>query len=395
MTSSSPAPEKTQLPISLTLATSNTSTVPSYPKTAIPKERNLKLINLLLSCVNHASSGNLHRADACLRKISRLSSHSGDSFQRLSAWLASALAVRLIKRWPGLFKTLIATPALVDPIQHKSLTTNTIPFLNSAYTVMNRVLTKAMSNERLIHIVDLGCGDPNMWIPFLQNLSNSHLRITCVHTSKAILDNLYITLLKETNSLCIELEFNPLNIRLSDLNLDMMNLRPSETLAFAATLSLHVLLTDDDDDNNKMGDFLVMIRSTSPKVFVMVEQESDHNLNRLEDRFVESMHYYSAVFESISKFFVGDERLRLEQVFGKEMENILACEGREREERHERFVKWSGRFERCGFGPVGLWFGLGEELEEMDDDGLKMVYQRSALIICWYTRPIYSVSAWN
>ncbi|KAL3526624.1 hypothetical protein ACH5RR_011280 [Cinchona calisaya] len=50
-----------------------------------PEERGIKLIQLLLTCANHASSGNLHHADACLQQISQLASITGDCMQRLAA----------------------------------------------------------------------------------------------------------------------------------------------------------------------------------------------------------------------------------------------------------------------------------------------------------------------
>ncbi|KAJ6765582.1 SCARECROW-LIKE PROTEIN 3 [Salix purpurea] len=81
-----------------------------------------------------------------------------------------------------------------------------------------------------------------------------------------------------------------------------------------------------------------MIRSMSPKLLFVVEQEADHNLNRSVDRFVEGLNYYSAVFDSIESTLAGDERIILEEMFGREIENIVACEGLERIERHERYA---------------------------------------------------------
>ncbi|XVF20856.1 hypothetical protein REPUB_Repub12eG0039000 [Reevesia pubescens] len=82
---SSPKPEVT---LSLTL-----SPGPTPLEALKAEERGIRLIQLLLTCAKHASSGNLHRTDECLRKISVLASVSGDSMQRLSARFASALAI--------------------------------------------------------------------------------------------------------------------------------------------------------------------------------------------------------------------------------------------------------------------------------------------------------------
>ncbi len=84
MSSSSPT-QKPDVALSLTLSASPTR--PARIEATKSEERGLCLIQLLLKCANHTSSGNLHRADACLRHISPLASISGDSIQRLSAGL--------------------------------------------------------------------------------------------------------------------------------------------------------------------------------------------------------------------------------------------------------------------------------------------------------------------
>ncbi|KAJ6937585.1 hypothetical protein NC652_012032 [Populus alba x Populus x berolinensis] len=124
-----------------------------------------------------------------------------------------------------------------------------------------------------------------------------------------------------------------------------------------------------------------MIRSMSPTLLFVVEQEADHNLNRLVDRFVEGLNYYSAVFDSIdatsASNLAGDERLVLEEMFGREIKNIVACEGPERIERHER----------------------GEDAKQVMDafgkNGYKAVLERTGLMICWRERPLYALTAWT
>ncbi|GLT56339.1 hypothetical protein SLA2020_293860 [Shorea laevis] len=102
MSSSSLFP-KPEITLSLALSPSPASPLEEALR---PEERGIHLIQLLLTCAKHASSGNVNKADDCLRQISLLASISGDPMQRLAARFASALAVRLVKRWPGLYEAL-------------------------------------------------------------------------------------------------------------------------------------------------------------------------------------------------------------------------------------------------------------------------------------------------
>ncbi|KAK5819752.1 hypothetical protein PVK06_024775 [Gossypium arboreum] len=416
MMSSSPKPEVT---LSLTLSPGST-----LQEVVKPEERGVRLIQLLLTCAKHASSSNLHRADECLRQISLLASVSGDSMQRLSAWFASALAVRLVKRWPGLHKALNYTqlPKQDQLGQAQPLFGRVFPYLGFSYAIISRTLIKAMTGERVIHLVDLGSGDANLWIPLLRSFSclldgQPHLKVTCMNANKAILEELGPRLVKEAEALGLPFQFAPLNASLRELTLDKLGVKSGEALAFISILNLHTLLAEDDSvdahfshnktngikDSKQMFRFLSTIRSSSAKFFFLVEKEAEHNLNKLIDRFVEGLHYYSAVFDSVDATFGGNtssrERLVLEEMFGKEIENIVACEGVEREERHERYGRWMVRFGQAGFKPVMMWHDSTEDAKQMEEacgrNGYKIVNERASLMICWHDRPLYAVSAWT
>ncbi|KAK3212372.1 hypothetical protein Dsin_017078 [Dipteronia sinensis] len=392
-----------------------------------PEERGIHLIQLLLTCAKHASSSNLHRADDCLRQISKLASVTGDSMQRLSARFASALAVLLVKRWPGLYKALNQNNKYWPKQEHdraRRLFYQSFPYLGFSYAIMAQTLFHLMTDERVIHVIDLGSGDPKFWVPLMSSLSSlaeapPNVKVTCVNGNKHVLDKLGPTLVKEAEALDMPFQFNPINVNLRDLSVDMLKVRSGEALALISVLNLHALLAEDDrvdahfginnnksnnvKDCKKLGQFLGMIRSIAPKLFFLVEQEADHNLNRLVDRFVEGLHYYSAIFDAIDATFESrssEERLILEEMFGREIENIVANEGIEREQRHERYGRWMVRFGRAGFKPVQLWVDPKEHVKQMAEgygnkDGYKIINERASLMICWYDRPLYAVSAWT
>ncbi|GLU10904.1 hypothetical protein SLE2022_276810 [Rubroshorea leprosula] len=417
----SPKPE-----ITLSLALSPSPAVSPPEEGLKPEERGIRLIQLLLICAKHASSGNVHRADECLRQISQLASISGDSMQRLATRFASALAVRLVKRWPGLYKALNLTHQWPkqELVLAKPLLSQAFPYLVFAYAIITRTLLQTMAEERMIHIVDLGSSDAKFWVPLLRSFSRlpneiPHLKITCVNNDKIALENLGRRLVKEAESLNMPFQFNPINTRLTEQTIDMLRVRTGEALAFISVLKLHELLAEDDrvvahfggrnnnihnaiiKDCRQMDQFLSSLRSMSPKVLFLVEQEADHNQTRFVDRFVEGLHYYSAVFDSIEATLAatGDERVVLEDMFGREIENIVACEGVEREERHERYGRWMVRFGQVGFKPVRMWFDAMEDAKKMVEtcgrEGYKIVNERASLMICWHDRPLYAVSAWT
>ncbi|XP_042021174.1 scarecrow-like protein 3 [Salvia splendens] len=409
--SSSPQSQNIDVTLSLSLPPRNES--------LNPQERGIKLIQLLLTCANHASSGNLHHADTCLRHISELASVTGDSMQRLAARFAAALAARLVKRWPGLYKAL-TNGGLVgfDMDGAKSIFAQAFPCLGFAYAVINRTLVQALLGEPMVHVVDLGCGDPKLWVPFVRAMADGpngppHLKITTAGITNEAQERLEGRILKEARSSKMEIEFNHVNAKLRDLTLDMLKVKRGEVLALTSILSLHVLLAEDDSVDARFGlsktseckqmtEFLEMVRSARPKLVLLFEQESNHNSTRLVDRFVEGLHFYSALFDLIDATFGASScsnRATLEEMLGREIENIVAREGLEREERHERFAKWGVRFTRSGFRPVQLWYDTMDEARKVVEGygprGFSVTSEKGSLMICWHDRPIYAISAWG
>ncbi|XP_062104732.1 scarecrow-like protein 3 [Humulus lupulus] len=396
-----------------------------------PEQRGIILIQLLFNCAKHAACGNLSHADSCLSQISQLAAVDGDSMQRLSARFASALALRLVKRWPGLHKALYQAHRPKPEMGRSQLASApTFPCLGIAYSIIAGTLAHSLSHEDVIHFVDLGSGDLRLWIPILRRLAVAgeprengplNLNFSCVHGNKAVLDKLGLGLAKEAEVLGFSFQYNALNVPLQELTSEMIKPRPGEgeALAVVSILSLHVLLAEDDrveaqfgghrnkgiKDCKQMSQFLAMVKSMSPKVVLLVEQEADHNLNRLVDRFLGSLHYYSALFDSLDATFGASssssdhqERLELEEMFGREIENLVACEGLDRVERHERYEKWVARFGGAGFRPVRMWLDPMEDAKKMvkicGSEGYKVVSSKASFVLCWHERPLYVVSAW-
>lgn len=74
-------------------------------------------------------------------------------------------------------------------------------------------------------------------------------------------------------------------------------------------------------------------------------------------RFLEALHYYAAIFDSLDATFTPEsaQRAKVEQyIFAPEIRNIVAFEGPERTERHERLEKWRKIMEGKGFKGVPL-----------------------------------------
>ncbi|MCO5576962.1 hypothetical protein L7F22_030783 [Adiantum nelumboides] len=96
-----------------------------------------------------------------------------------------------------------------------------------------------------------------------------------------------------------------------------------------------------------------MLREQAPSIFTLAEQEASHNIGPfLLGKFVEALHYYSAIFDSLDATLPkkSQDRTKVEQlVFANEITNIVTCEDGKRVERHGKLDKRRQMTEAMGF----------------------------------------------
>ncbi|XP_064946732.1 scarecrow-like protein 3 isoform X1 [Musa acuminata AAA Group] len=413
-------------------------------------ERGLCLIHLLLDCANRvASGGSLDPANAALEQIALLAAPDGDAMQRIASHFAEALARRAIRSWPGLCHALDS--ARVLPLAEAAVARrhflDLCPFLRLSFVVTNQAIMEAMEGERVVHVVDLNASDPAQWIPLLQALSARsegppHLKITGIHEHKEVLHYTAIRLSEAAERLDVPFQFIPLVSRLDNLDIERLRVKTGEALAISSVLQLHSLLATEDVGGHlrkaqriapiskltlgeflekdhlanthstsaesaarpptRIQSFLASLWGLSPKIVVVTEQEANHNGKTLKERLVEALFYYAAVFDGLDLTVPRQsvERLRVEKMlFGEEIRNIIACEGLERKERHEKLERWSQRMGMAGFRLLPLsYYGLLQArrlLQSFGWQGYKVKEENGCFMMCWQDRPLFSVSAWS
>ncbi|CAN1250600.1 Scarecrow-like protein 3 [Linum perenne] len=389
------------------------------------EERGLYLIHLLLTCANHVAAGSLDNAEIALGQISQLSAPDGDTMQRIAAYFTQALADRIIKAWPGVHSALNATRLTIpsEEVLVRKYFYEMFPFLKVAFVLTNQAILDAMEGEKMVHIIDLHASEPAQWIALLQALSSRpdgppHLRITGIHQQKEALDQMSHRLVEEAERLDIPFQFNPILSSLESLDVEKLRVKTGEALAISSALQLHHFLASEDEKRSPLSMkssspgghfqrlfqdcFLSVLWSLSPKVMVVTEQDSNHNGATLMERLLEALYTYAALFDCLESNVprTSVERLKVEKMlFGEQIKNIVACEGGERKERHEKLEKWIQRLDLAGFGNVGLsYYGMMQAkrlLQTYGCDGYRMKEDSGCVVIGWQDRPLFSVSAWR
>ncbi|CAN1289928.1 Chitin-inducible gibberellin-responsive protein 1 [Linum perenne] len=371
---------------------------------------NLK--QLLIECAKALAENNMTYFDNLVNKARGEVSITGEPIQRLGAYLVEGLVARKQLSGNNIYRALrCREPDSKDLLSYMQILYEICPYLKFGYMAANGAIAEACRNAEGIHIIDFQICQGTQWMTLLQALAARpggapHVRITGIddplnkYARGGGLDAVEKRLGALSDKFNIRVEFQGLPVFAPDVTREMLDVRPGEALAVNLPLQLHHTPDESVDVNNPRDGLLRMIKSLNPKVTTLVEQESNTNTTPFLTRFVETLEYYMAIFESIDVTLdrVRKERIGLEQhCLARDMVNVVACEGRERVERHELFGKWKSRFTMAGFKQYPLSSYVNSVIKSLlkcYSEHYTLVERDGAMLLGWKERNLVSASAW-
>ncbi|KAF6163016.1 hypothetical protein GIB67_021165 [Kingdonia uniflora] len=372
----------------------------------------VNLTQLLIKCARALSENEVADFENLIQKARGAVSINGKPIQRLGAYLIEGLIARKEASGIIIYRSLrYRQPESKDLLTYMHTLYEICPYFKFGYMAANGAIAEAFRNEDRVHIIDFQIAQGSQWITLLQALAARssgapRVRITGIDqvSQYARGDNLETvrrTLASISTKYNIPIEFHALPIFASEVTREILDVRPGEALAVNFTLQLHHIPDESVDVNNPRDGLLRMVKSLSPKVTTLVEQESNTNTSPFFTRFVETMNYYSAMFESIDVTLPrnGKERINVEQhCLARDIVNIIACEEMERVERHELLGKWKSRFTMAGFQPHPLSSYVNSVIRSLMkgySENYTLVEKDGAMLLGWKGRNLISSSAWH
>jgi len=112
------------------------------------------------------------------------------------------------------------------------------------------------------------------------------------------------------------------------------------------------LLDDSVVEDSPRDAVLTLIRKMNPDIFVHTTINGSYTSPFFITRFREALFHYSSLFDVFETTVPREnqQRRNFEQEFyGREIMNVIACEGLERVERPETYKQWQAHTMRAGF----------------------------------------------
>ncbi|KAG8385850.1 hypothetical protein BUALT_Bualt03G0088100 [Buddleja alternifolia] len=352
-------------------------------------------------------------AEALMDILEKRVSVSGEPLQRLGAYMLEGLRARLLSSGSIIYKKLkCKEPTSSELMSYMHVLYQICPYYKFAYMSANVVIGEAMENENRIHIIDFQIAQGSQWISFIQALSHRaggppYVRITGVDDSDSIhargggLEIVGQRLAKVAESCGVPFEFHGAAMSGCEVQLENLKVQHGEALAVNFPYILHHMPDESVSTTNHRDRLLRLVKSLSPKVVTLVEQESNTNTGTFLQRFCETLDYYTAMFESTDAARGRDDKQRIsaeEHCVAKDVVNIIACEGIDRVERHELFGKWRLRLTMAGFSQVQLSSSVSNVVRDMLKEyspNYRVAEGNGALYLGWKNRALSTTSAWR
>lgn len=328
-------------------------------KAVVVEDGNGHLIHLLLITATAIDQNKVGSALENLSELYQNVSLNGDSVQRVVAYFADGLTARLLTRKSPFYDMIMKEPTNEEEFFAFTHLYRVSPYYQFAHFTANQSIIEAFEreeaiNNRTLHVIDFDISYGFQWPSLIQSLSEKassgnriSLRVTGFGRS--------LEELQETENRLVSFSKGFLNLTfefqglLRGSKLIYLKKKKDETLVVNLVFYLDTL-------NNylEVSDTLKSIHSLKPSIVILVEQEGSRRLRSFLSRFMESLHYFAAMFDSLDDCLPLEsaERSGIEKNhLGKEIKSLLNYDNISGINcpKHEKKETWKARMESHAF----------------------------------------------
>ncbi|KAJ0740913.1 putative transcription factor GRAS family [Helianthus annuus] len=370
---------------------------------------------LLINCAQSVAADDYKVASEQLKQIRQHASPSGNASQRLAHIFALGLEARMSGTGSEIYESQKTTGILsADKLKALQSYMSSCPFKKNEIFFANKTIYEAALSSSTLHIVDFGIAYGFQWPILIKHLGDRpggppKLRITGIEFPQPgfrpaeWVEETGRRLATYCERFKVPFEYNAIAIQNWEMiNIDDLKLQRNEFLAVNALARFENLLDETMVTGSSPRDaVLKLVRDMKPDIFVHSIVNGSYSAPFFVTRFREALFHYSALFDMLDATIEreNEQRQSYEGEFhGRQVMNVIACEGPQRVERPETYKQWQVRITRAGFKPRRIDRELVSQVKSkvkagyhkdyvFDEDGKWMLQG-------WKGRILYAITCW-
>ncbi|PWA45260.1 GRAS protein [Artemisia annua] len=369
---------------------------------------------LLIKCAQSVATDDHEVATEQLKQIRQHTSPTGNASQRLAHIFALGLEARISGTGSHLYTSQKATQiSAAEKMRAFQACVSVCPFKQNEIYFANKTIHDAALTCSTLHIVDFGIGYGFQWPVLVKHLAvrpggPPKLRITGIELPQRGFrpaDQVEETgrrLATYCEMFKVPFEYNAIATQNWEMiKIEDMKLQRNEFLVVNCLARFENLHDETNVKDSPRDRVLKLVRDMKPDIFVHSIVNGSYGAPFFVTRFKEALFHYSALFDMFDATIDRDNEQRQnyeKSFFGREVMNVIACEGHERVERPETYKQWQVRISRAGFKARHVDREIFSQLKSkvkiryhkdfvLDDDGKWMLQGWKGRILC-------AVSCW-
>ncbi|KAL5082528.1 hypothetical protein RYX36_010949 [Vicia faba] len=335
------------------------------------KREAVDLRTLLVLCAQAVSGNDNRTANELFKQIRQHSSPLGDASQRLAHYFTNAIEARMVGAGTGTQILYMSQKmfSAADYLKAYQVFISVLPFKKFAHFFANKMILKTAEKAETLHIIDFGILYGFQWPILIKFLSERDggppkLRITGIEYPQAgfrpaeRIEETGRRLANYCKRFNVSFEYKAVPSRnWETIQVQDLNIKSNEVVAVNCLIRFKNLHDETIEVNSPKDAVLKLIRKINPSIFVQSIVNGSYNAPFFATRFKESLFHYSAMYDMFDTLIPRKNEWRLtieRELLGREIMNVVACEGFERVERPESYKQWQVRSLRAGFRQLPL-----------------------------------------
>ncbi|MFD2514893.1 histidinol-phosphate transaminase [Pontibacter locisalis] len=346
-----------------------------------------------------------------LTSLSQLANGDGTAAERIALAFVHAFTTCLGTNGHAHAGNLYSsTYGVTDMISAFNVLMKSTPLVTFGHCLANIAIADAVAGASEIHVLDLGIGSGLQWLHLMDMLADRNagdikLRITGIDIPAAGEEpavRLRLTgeqLQDYADNKGLNFTYTGIAQKLEDINLQELPFSPTETLVVNSAFTLHHLPDQLVLEQDYRDRILQQIKALAPALLTITEPDSEHNRLSFMPRLRESLRHYYTVFDVLDTLLPPSlpERKVIEQeFFGREIINVISCEGVNRVERHERNEAWLQRMVRNGFKAADTQISPESLVQALNlHENFSLENNGAGYTLCWKNTPVVATTFWK
>lgn len=237
----------------------------------------------------------------------------------------------------------------ISQIQLFNILIEQFPFVKFTQQITNNTIVEAMAGNTEVTLMDIGIGQGTQVMNII-GLAKSVVGLEKLHVVgiEPFGDALQMAeknIMAMNESTPFEITFTAIHDGVENVDFAVFKNLPGKIIV-NASLALHHIQSD-----AKRSEAIAKVKSLNPVAFFLIEPNVNHFETDFYSRFQNSYRHFSHIFQVIDRIenISNSDKNALKLFFGREIEDIIGKDEKDRFEKHEPATHWINRLKMNSF----------------------------------------------